>query len=62
MKRTRYTQSQIIDKLRLAEQLAAEGKTGAAIAKQLDFPNKPITDGKEHMVAQTRHIFIDFVN
>jgi putative transposase len=36
MKRTRYTQSQIIDKLRLAEQLAAEGKTGAAIAKQLE--------------------------
>ena len=35
MKRKRHTEVQIIDKLRLAERLAAEGKSGAAIALQL---------------------------
>jgi len=36
MKSKKHTQSQIIDKLRLAEQLSAQGKRGAAIAKQLE--------------------------
>ena len=36
MKRKKHSQSQIIDKLRLAERLAAEGMGGAAIAKQLE--------------------------
>ena len=36
MKRKRRTEAQIIDKLRLAERLAAEGKSGAAIALQLE--------------------------
>jgi len=36
MKRKRHTEAQIIDKLRLAERLAAEGKSGAAIALQLE--------------------------
>ena len=36
MKRKRHTEAQIIEKLRLAERLAAEGKSGAAIALQLE--------------------------
>ena len=36
MKRKKHSQSQIIDKLRLAERLAADGKGSAAIAKQLE--------------------------
>ena len=36
MKRKRHTEAQIIDKLRLAERLVAEGKSGAAIALQLE--------------------------
>ena len=37
MKRKRHTEAQIIEKLRLAERLATEGKSGAAIALQLEF-------------------------
>ena len=36
MKRKKHSQPQMIDKLRVAERLAAEGMTGAAIAKQLE--------------------------
>ena len=36
MKRKRHTEAQIIEKHRLAERLAAEGKSGAAIALQLE--------------------------
>ena len=36
MKRKRHTEAQIIDKLRLAERLAAEGKSVAAIVRQLE--------------------------
>ena len=36
MKRLRHTEAQIFEKLRLAERLAAEGQSGAAIARQLE--------------------------
>ena len=36
MKKKKHTETQILEKLRLAERLAAEGMGGAAIAKQLE--------------------------
>jgi hypothetical protein len=36
MKRKKHTQAQIIDKLRIAERLSAEGTSGADIARQLE--------------------------
>ena len=36
MKRKKHTQAQIIDKLRIAERLSAEGMNGADIARHLE--------------------------
>lgn len=40
MKKKRHTPEQIIDKLRLAERLKAEGKTVAEICRQLEVTNQ----------------------
>jgi hypothetical protein len=36
MKRKKHTQAQIIDKLRIAERLSAEGTSGADIVRQFE--------------------------
>ena len=57
MKRKRHTEAQIIDKLRLAERLAAEGKSVAAIVRQLEVSEQTYYRWKkEYAGADKQHM------
>ena len=57
MKRKRHTEAQIIDKLRVAERLAAEGKSVAAIVRQLEVSEQTYYRWKkEYSGADKQHM------
>ena len=57
MKRKRHTEAQIIDKLRLAERLAAEGKSVAAIVRQIEVSEQTYYRWKkEYAGADKQHM------
>lgn len=57
MKRKRHSEAQIIDKLRLAERLAAEGKSVAAIVRQLEVSEQTYYRWKkEYAGADKQHM------
>ena len=54
MKRKRHTEAQIFEKLRLAERLAPEGQSGAAIARQLEVSEQTYYRWKKEYAAATK--------
>ena len=54
MKRKRHTEAQIFEKLHLAERLAAEGQSGAAIARQLEVSEQTYYRWKKEYAGATK--------
>lgn len=54
MKRKRHIEAQIFEKLRFAERLAAEGQSGATIARQLEVSEQAYYRQKKEYAGTTK--------